>query len=139
MSAYPCSSHGAKIKGKLATVYSAWFDSEGERQAWKQRLCAPCLTTLADSFKAALSTNASDLTVCPMCGQDSSTVLDPIYLNVYLPKRDPEEFALCTCSSCAPSLRSLLLVGAQRLTNRGTGSGAPGGAPDPDPWDKVLA
>jgi hypothetical protein len=135
VSIYPCSSCSLRRTGKLASVYSAWFNADGERVAWKQRLCAPCLMTLTDGFRDSLSRNSSDVTVCPICGQDSSTDLDPIYLTLYLPKREPVESALCTCASCAPSLRKLLQVGAHRLPNREIKSLGPGnGAPDFDPF-----
>jgi hypothetical protein len=101
----------------------------------RQRLCAPCLTTLTEGFREQLSANSLDLTVCPTCGQDSSTDLDPTYLTLYLPKREAVECALCTCSSCAPSLRGLLQVGATPLADRQQQSRGPqDGAPDSDPW-----
>ena len=56
-----------------------------------------------------------------------------------LPKRDPVESALCTCGSCAPSLRKLLQVGAQALADRQLESGGlSNGAPHSDPWAEVL-
>ena len=136
MSIYPCSSCGQRPRGKIASVYSAWFDADGKREAWKQRFCAPCLTTLTDGFRDSLSQNTSDVTACPLCGVDASTNLDPIYLTLYLPKREPVESALCTCGSCAPNLRNLLRVGAQALANRQENSRGPhDGAPDSDPWE----
>jgi hypothetical protein len=130
---HPCSSCGLRSRQKLASVYSAWFDHDGERQAWKQRFCAPCLMQLTDGFRDSLSANSLDVTVCPICGKDASTDLDPIYLTLYLPKREPVESALCTCASCAPSLRNLLQVGAQRLPDRqGSNQGPSNGAPDID-------
>jgi len=139
VSVFPCSSCGQRQKGRLATVYSAWFDAKGKREAWKQRLCAPCLTTLTASFRDSLLANSLDVTVCPLCGADNSTTLDPTYLTLYLPKRDPVESALCTCGSCAPSLRKLLQVGAQALADRQLESGGlSNGAPHSDPWAEVL-
>jgi len=136
VSIYPCSSCGQRQHGKLATVYSAWFDADGKREAWKQRFCAPCLTTLTEGFRDSLSLNMSDVTVCPLCGADASINLDPIYLTLYLPKREPVESALCTCASCAPSLRNLLRVGAQALADRQEKSqGLSNGAPGSDPWE----
>lgn len=118
LSFHKCSVHGAKIEGKLATLYSAWFNADGGRTAWKQRICAPCVKeTLAPLMRAA--TDASpDLTMCPACGTDSSSDLDPIYLTLYLPKQESREFALTTCASCAVTCRVSLQRGAEKLPDR---------------------
>jgi hypothetical protein len=118
MSFKPCSFHGARIDGKLATLYSAWFRSDGERTAWKQSLCAPCVREVLAPMLKAVGDNNSAVSACPACGIDSSADLDPIYLNLYLPKQDAKEYALPTCSSCAAKLRVSLQQGAMKLPNR---------------------
>jgi DNA-directed RNA polymerase subunit RPC12/RpoP len=118
VSVRPCSLHGKKIDGKLASLYSAWFRADGERTAWKQLLCAPCVKEVIAPMLAAVSDESQDATACPACGSDSSSDLDPIYLNLYLPKQDAKEFALTTCSSCAAKLRISLQQGATKLPNR---------------------
>jgi hypothetical protein len=118
MSAFPCSIHGHKVNGRLASLYSAWFTANGERSAWKQRICAPCAKQeLARVLEHAAEENSA-VTVCPACGSDSATDLDPIYLTLYVPKQEPKEFALTTCSTCAVTLRLRLQVGAEKLPNR---------------------
>jgi predicted RNA-binding Zn-ribbon protein involved in translation (DUF1610 family) len=125
MSFKPCSLHGARIDGKLATLYSAWFRADGERTAWKQSLCAPCVKEVLAPMLAAVGSASQDVSACPACGADSSTDLDPIYLNLYLPKQDGKEFALPTCSSCAAKLRVSLQQGAVKLPNAGQAATRP--------------
>jgi hypothetical protein len=125
MSFLPCSSHGQPIQGKLATVISWWFGASGKREAWRQRLCAPCLTTLVGSLKHGASATSSELIVCPCCGSPSQETLDGVFLNIYPPKQPEREYALTTCGSCASELRKLLQVGAEPMPERqGVGAAA---------------
>lgn len=118
MSLKPCDAHGARIRGKLATCYWAWFNADGERSAWLQRLCAPCLTERMAGLLRMASEASLDLTVCPACGADSSQDLDAIYATVYLPRQEAREYALTTCASCAARLRLLLQENAEKLPDR---------------------
>ncbi len=133
-SAYPCSMHGHKISGKLATLYSAWFRADGERTAWKQRLCADCVRQQLGLVLQHAAEENSAVTACPACGKDSSEDLDPIYLTLYVPKQESREFALTTCASCAATLRVQLQAGAVRLPNRGGSTGRESSADDSDDW-----
>src|SRR6476646_10764788 len=118
MSAFPCSVHGHKVDGRLASLYSAWFLADGSRSAWKQRICAPCVRQELGRLLAHAAEDNSAVTVCPACGSDSATDLDPIYLTLYLPKQEAREFALTNCSTCAVTLRVRLQVGAEKLPHR---------------------
>jgi hypothetical protein len=136
MSIFPCSVCGQKPVGKIATVYSAWFQADGGRVAWKQRLCASCVSsTLRDLLRSA-SDSSQDVAACPACGTDASSDLDPIYLTLYLPKQDPREYALTTCGVCAAQLRLTLIDGAARLPDRVGGQN--GGSSQADDWAGVL-
>jgi hypothetical protein len=121
MSFKKCSVHGAKIPGRAATLYAAWFRSDGVRTAWKQTLCAPCAKEELSLVIQHAADESSDVTACPACGKDSSDDLDPIYLNLYLPKQNALEYALATCGPCAVTLRARLQVGASKLENRQIG------------------
>lgn len=136
MSFYPCSNCGQRANGKLASVYSNWFEPNGDRAAWRSRYCVGCLTTLMASLKAGQSDESSNLTVCPKCGSDSSQNLDGIFLTIYLPKQPEREYALTTCASCASELRALLLVGATKLGDRSVGAAAPTNSPNSE-WSGV--
>lgn len=136
MSFVPCANCGTKPPGKLATLYNAWFDENGVRTCWIQRLCAPCLTSEVAPLLAGASQESSDLTVCPACKTDALTNLSPLYLTVYLPKQEAREFALTMCGSCAEHWRQLLSAGARRAPDRQGGLGAQG-SQAPSPWTDV--
>lgn len=128
MSFYPCSNCGQRAVGKLATVYANWFNSEEQREAWRMRYCAVCLTTLMASLQAARSQESSNLTICPSCGKDSSETLSGIFLTVYPPRSDSREYALTTCLSCATSLRAAFTDHGELLRDRNAGAAAPANA-----------
>jgi len=118
MSFARCSVHERRDAPKYAAVYSAWFNADGVRTAWKQRLCPDALREeLIDVLSHALD-DSSDASVCPACGSDSSTDLDPIYFNVYLPKQPVRVYELPTCGVCAATLRLRLQRGAEKLADR---------------------
>jgi hypothetical protein len=129
----PCSIHGQRVAGKLATFYNRWPNDDGEWERWKQRLCVQCATELLGHLKAGLSETSSDLIVCWVCGLDASADLRELYLTVYPPKSEPREYAITTCASCAPPLRSSLKEGAELLRNRpGFDAGVSG--PSTEEW-----
>jgi DNA-directed RNA polymerase subunit RPC12/RpoP len=138
VSVYPCSNCGQRVKGKLSTTYNAWFDESGERACYRQRLCVRCLTALAEYLKAGQSDSSLDVTACPVCGSDSSTSLDPIYMTVFVPQHEPKEFALTTCASCAGTLRPSLMEGASKMGDRGVGGGLGPHSNNVSEWDSVL-
>jgi hypothetical protein len=125
----PCCNCGQRVKGKLATSYNAWFNELGERECWIQKYCAACLTEQMGSLLATMALPSSDLAACPGCGKDSSVDQSPIYLTVFVPKREPLELALPMCRSCATEWHALLRVNSTKAADRqGLGPQAP------DPW-----
>lgn len=118
MSLVPCSIHGEKIGGKLATEYAAWFDTSGERVSYQLKLCAPCLTQQMASLLAHRSDESSTLVLCPVCGTDSSESLDGLFLTIFPPKQDGKEYALTTCSSCAKAWRESFSANGKLMPNR---------------------
>jgi hypothetical protein len=139
MSVYPCAGCGQRVPGRLASVYSAWFLADGSRTAWKQRLCAPCVSGKLRSVLAHAADDTSAVTACPACGKESSEDLDPIYLTVYLPKQEPREFALTTCASCAVTLRLDLQDRGERLPDRNGSESYRDRNEGADPFEGVLA
>lgn len=136
MSVYPCSVCGQRVVGRLCSVYHAWFNADGGRVAYKQRLCVQDLIAQMKPMLIAAAENSADLIRCPSCGSDSSDDLDPIYSTVYLPKQEPKEYQLTTCGSCAAKARILMIRGAEKLPDRGGDSlNNNGGASD---WGGVL-
>jgi hypothetical protein len=138
MNIHGCSVCRTRTGGKLASVYAAWFRADGERTAWKQRLCVQCLTHELAQLLRSAAQNSEDLSVCPACGMDSSETMDPLYLTVYVPKQEAREYALPTCTSCAATLRVSLQQGAEKLTDRQRANGAASTSSTSDPWNEVL-
>jgi hypothetical protein len=136
MSFYPCSMCGQRTKGRLASVYSNWFNDQEEREAYRQRLCVDCLTELMGGLKNAQLSDSGSLTVCPSCGQDSSDNLFGVYLTIYPPKQPEREYALTMCVPCAELLRLRLETGADKLGDRKVGAAAPTNTPNAA-WDAV--
>ena len=121
MSVFPCSLCRQRKPGKLASLYWAWFNADGGRSAWKQRLCARCAPERLQSLLLTLSSadSTSDVFACVACGASAADDSDPVYLTLYVPGRDPQELALQLDGACAVAIRSQAMEGAERLEDRG--------------------
>lgn len=137
MSVKPCSRHHAKIVGKLATFYWAWFNADGARRAYKESICMPCTREELSLLLANSTHNTIDVSACPACGTDSSADLDPIFLTLYAPQLEPKEFQLATCSACAARIRVRILEGGEPLPDRGVSVGGPRPSTS-DAWLEAL-
>jgi len=121
MSVFPCSVCKQRKPGKLASAYWAWFLADGERSAWKLRYCPGCAV---DNLSAPLNAlremgETSEVFGCVSCGADASTDSDPIYLTLYLPGKEPMEYALQLDGACAAKLRIPITTLGERLQDRG--------------------
>lgn len=121
MSVYPCSMCKQRKPGKLASAYWAWFLADESRSAWKVRYCPECakesLVQLLQSLRDMGETD--NVFACVSCGADSSTDSDPIYLTLYLPSKEPMEYALQLDAACAAKLRIPITQHGARLQDRG--------------------
>lgn len=140
MSVYPCSTCGRRVRGKLVTMYNAWFDPEGGRVCFRQRRCVDCLTTLMEPLRDGLSAESSHVVACPICSRDASESLRPTFLTIFPPKQPEREYALPTCESCAASLREQLQVGGDLMPDRGATPGGlgPQASPEAPDWGAIL-
>ena len=137
VSVFPCSVCRQRKPGKLATAYWAWFLADGERSAWKVRYCP------ADAQQALLSLLTTlrgqdgneNVFACISCGIDSSTDSDPMYLTLYLPGKEPMEYALQLCGACAVKLRGPIVGSGERLADRGGLVRGP--SPSTSAWDAM--
>lgn len=134
MSFRPCSIHGEKINGKLATLYAAWFDDDNTRISYSLKCCAPCLTTLLGSLNVRRLADSSTLAECPICGQDSSTGVWPLYLTIFPPRSEPREYALPTHRSCVTPYFASFAENGTKLPDRFGSNGQ-----DDQDWSAVLA
>jgi hypothetical protein len=122
MSVFPCSSCRQRKPGKLASAYWAWFNADGERSAWKVRYCPGCAEqNLLALLNELRKMGESDLEVwsCISCGGSAQTDSDPVYLTLYLPGKEPTEYALQLDAACAAKLRIPITTQGERLADRG--------------------
>lgn len=138
MSIYPCSRCKKRLPGKLATAYNAWFEGDNTRIAFKQRLCVGCLgEELGEIIRNAVEL-ADDSETCPACGSGNGDGdMDPTFVTVYIPGREPAEFGLNTCGACAAKLRVELRQGGEALAERGAMLRGPSPTPPVD-WGSAL-
>jgi hypothetical protein len=137
MSVYPCSVCRQRKPGKLASAYWAWFNADGGRVAWKMRYCPGCAVDALSTWLQGLRSQdgTSEVFACLSCGADASTDSDPIYLTLYLPGKEPTEYALQLDSACAAKLRIPITDKAERLPDRG--SLVRGPSPSISAWDAL--
>ena len=137
MSIRPCSICKRRVPGKLATSYNAWFLANGQRIAYRQRLCLPCLSTSYRAlFQASATSTLTETPTCPGCGGESEKDSDPVFITLYLPKQEPREFELNFDAACAAKTRGVMSEGAELLADR-QASGEGPQAPQPSPWDDL--
>jgi hypothetical protein len=137
VSVYPCSFCKQRRPGKLASAYWAWFLADGSRSAWRVRCCPGCaaeqLSILLSSSQ--LTPENSSVFACVSCGADASEDSDPMYCTLYLPKKEPMEYAVQLDSACAGRLRIPITTNGERLPDRGGVVRGP--SPDTSAWDAL--
>lgn len=134
MSVFPCSACGKRKPGKLASVYWAWFNADQQRSAWRQRLCADCYVK---AIRQVIIDSIANPDSCPICHAEQTREADPLYATVYLPKREPEEYAFMTCDVDAAFLRAAAQAGAQKLADREVGVRGPSPSSSTSAWDAI--
>lgn len=137
MSVFPCSCHGQRRPGKLAAAYWAWFLADGARSAWKVRYCPVgarehLQLLLSDTSPARES---EDVFACVSCGSSTAEDSDPIYCTLYLPSKEPMEYAVQLCSACAAKVRIPIVEMGTRLPDRGGVVRGP--SPSTSTWDEL--
>jgi hypothetical protein len=137
VSVYPCNVCKSRRPGKMASAYWAWFRTDSSRAAFKIRYCLECAQEhlsilLADSV---VHPESSNVFACVSCGADASEDSEPVYCTLYLPKREPMEYALQLDGACAVKLKATISTNGDPLEDRG--SGVRGPSPDISAWDKL--
>lgn len=120
MSAIPCSVCRKRSPQKMASAYWAWFREDGERSAWKLRYCLGCATTRLALLSASGSmAEAEDASNCLGCGTEVDQVEGALtFCTLFLPGKEPMEYALLLCPACAVKSRAPLIEDGRRLPNR---------------------
>lgn len=137
MSVFPCSMCKGRRPGKLASAYWAWFTADGSRSAWKLRYCHGCAPESLQIVLAASRSSEETLDVfgCVSCGTSCETDSDPMYLTLYLPGKEPMEYALQLDGACAARLRIPITANGERLPDRGGVVRGP--SPSTSAWDAL--
>jgi hypothetical protein len=137
VSVYPCSICRQRKPGKLASAYWAWFLADGARSAFKVRYCPGCAKENLLALLNALHSMGEDSTVfaCVSCGADATNDSDPVYLTLYLPGKEPMEYALQLDGACAARLRIPITTHGDRLEDRGGVVRGP--SPSTSAWDAL--
>jgi hypothetical protein len=130
MSIRPCHLCGQRVRGKLASLYWAWYLADNTRVAWKQNLCVGCISEAFAAVFRAANDQGDDTSLCPNCGAANATDLDPLFAVLYLPGSEQREFELELDAACAAKIRTLIVDQGERLTDR-SGAGR-GPTPPPD-------
>jgi hypothetical protein len=89
--------------------------ADGERVAYRQRLCPACYASVLGPLEVATREFSQS---CPACGCDNSEDMDPVYCTSYVPSLGRVKLELGTCAACAVRVRNLAMQGAKRLENR---------------------
>jgi len=120
VSVFPCSVCKRRLPGKLASCYWAWFNADGGRSAWKLRYCPGCaVEALSPLLKRTQSAAESqEVFACISCGGSAEGDSDPMYATLYLPGKEPTEYALQLCGACAAKLRIPIVDDGARLPDR---------------------
>jgi hypothetical protein len=120
----PCHLCGQRVRGKLASLYWAWYLADNTRVAWRQNLCVGCLTEAFATLLKSAAQQSDDDHNCPNCGAATSDDLDPLFAVLYLPQSEQREYELELDAACAAKVRTLIVDQGDRLTDRsGRGSG----------------
>lgn len=137
MAIYPCSVCKGRKPGKQASAYWAWFVADGSRSAWKLRYCLACapesLSVLLNASPAAAGD--SGVFACIACGASAEEDSDPIYCTLYLPGKEPMEYAVQLDGACAAKLRIPITTLGERLPDRGGVVRGP--SPSNTAWDAL--
>jgi hypothetical protein len=136
MSIRPCHLCGQRVRGKLASLYWAWYLADNTRVAWRQSLCLGCLQeAFATVLKAAKDAD-EDSHSCPNCGANVTDDLDPLFAVLYLPQSEQREFELELDAACAAKIRTLIVDQGDRLTDR-SGAGRGPTPPSDNRWAEL--
>jgi len=132
----PCSYCGSQLPGKHSNATWAWNRADGERVAYRQRLCVQCYLTNVAPLETA---TRDDPLNCPLCHTAAGEAMDPVYLTIFIPSYGPLRLEMGTDGACAVEVRNRALQGALRLENREPSFGGQGTGPQTDPALAVWA
>lgn len=110
-----CSACRGTQNDPLTWAVWAWNRADGQRVAYKQKLCLTCVAThLAPLWTAS----QNPLMTCPNCGIDTTDDCDPVYC-AFIPRGlGKMNIEAPMCGSCAVSVRAFAQTGGELLEDR---------------------
>jgi ribosomal protein S27AE len=112
MSLTPCDRCRKRVPEKLCQTTWAWYRTDGERVAYRQRLCTACFAaTLLPISEAPDFENLS----CPACHVSTDRDMDPVYATVFFPGMGKQQYEFALCAPCAVEIRNRAQEGAVKL------------------------
>lgn len=122
MSLLPCSLCKKRPRGRLATVYLAFFNGK-DRIGERGRFCGACAIQLAEYVRELKPLGTEDESIewpetCPLCGTGLADDFDPTYMTIYMPKSEAVQLVVASCAHCAQVSRETLRVGMDRIPDR---------------------
>jgi hypothetical protein len=115
VSLIPCDSCRKRVQEKLAQVTWAWYADNGQRVAYRQRLCTACYVTNVLPFDKPVD---YDALTCPGCGISTEQDMAPVYATAFLPGQGREQFEFPTCAACATRMHVMAIEGGHELESR---------------------
>jgi ribosomal protein S27AE len=113
VSLIPCDSCHLRVPEKLCQATWAWYRVDGQRVAWRQRICTACFCSSVMPLDVPI--NYEDGITCPMCGISTNEDMDPCYCTAFLPGSGRLQLEIPTCAPCAAKLRARIQEGSRKL------------------------
>jgi len=113
MAIFPCERHGARYVGPQSTLYFG-VGTETDIDRVKLRVCSPCLDDIEASVVGLFDqvvregeplADFQHSMECVRCNAIGDTV--PLFVTIYRPKHDQNQFYARMCSGCAAEWRSV--------------------------------
>jgi len=121
---------GEAVRERLTWAVWAWNRADGQRVAYKQKLCMACVAEAIAPIYVACE--KSELT-CPACGIDTADDFDAVYCTFIPRGAGKMQLEAPMCGPCAVVLRQRAMEGAERMEDREVGVRGQETAPNLDP------
>lgn len=137
MAQKPCSKCSLRFPGKPVTIYTWWYEVDGNRVSYRSQLCTDCTLDLAkDVLTAAMKELVKDAS-CPRCKQGTGLSPAPVRLIVYPPNAERRDYEVTYCGDCFARVRNDFAAAGELMPDRDDRkAGAP--AIRAVSWDEVL-
>lgn len=138
MATLPCCMCGERFIGPAIVGYHRWYTA-GWRKAYKQKLCFKCSKIHFGPIQAgAVDADADEPEwpkECPGCKTPLEGDIEETY-SVWYRGKVKRNTVLIQCHDCAANVRTIMLQGADELSERSLAGGAEGGSPlrNPPGW-----